>query len=251
MARWSSHRGSSWCWLLYASLAANVLALAVGVWAVHRLGGWRYLMYRFQTRGIAAIYAHRKSQFEMLPVDTAQIVMWGNSLTRQGEWAELLGRPDVRNRGIEGDHIAGLLERMDEVVALQPKWLFVMIGINDLLFHEPGFVIRQYEVLLQQLKQKLAQTQVVVQSLLPVNNEVRPLGIRNEDIQTINEELKALAARYGSRYLDLYPLFADEQGRLDARFTLDGIHLNGPAYRLWAEAVKEVLRSSSSSPPLE
>ncbi len=242
----SKHRGLAWRWLLFASLAANALALAAGLWAVHRLGGWRYLMYRFQTRGLAADYAHRKSQLDMLSADTAKIVMWGNSLTRQGEWSELLDHPQVRNRGIEGDHIAGLIARMDQVVALQPEWLFVMIGINDLLFHAPPFVLDQYDTLLQHLEEKLPRTQVVVQSLLPVNNAVRPLGIRNEDIRAVNEGLKALAVRYGCRYLDLHALFTDGQGRLDARFTLDGIHLNGPAYRLWAEAVKELLHARAS-----
>ncbi len=240
--------GSSWCKAILAgSLLLNVLAMAVGLWAVHRLGGWRYLMYRFQTRGTGAEYAHRKSQLDMLPADSATIVMLGNSLTRQGEWSELLQNPQVRNRGINGDHIGGVLNRLDEVVALQPEWLFLMIGINDLLFHEPDFVIRQYEVLLQRLTAALPRTRIVVQSLLPVNNEVRPLGIRNEDIRVVNAALRELAPRYGCRFLDLHPLFSDAQGRLDARFTKDGIHLNGPAYRIWADAILELLKEDAAT----
>ncbi|RMD71078.1 MAG: hypothetical protein D6818_08260, partial [Bacteroidetes bacterium] len=199
--------------LLVVSLLCNLLALAVGLWAVHRLGGWRYLLYRFQTRGVGAEYAHRKSQLDMLPADSATIVMLGNSLTRQGEWAELLQNPKVRNRGINGDHIGGVLDRLDEVVEQQPEWLFLMIGINDLLFHEPDFVIKQYEVLLQRLTEALPHTRIVVQSLLPVNNEVRPLGISNEDIRTVNAALRELAPRYGCRFLDLYPRFVDRDGR--------------------------------------
>lgn len=239
-----------WCKAILAgSLLLNVLAMAAGLWAVHRLGGWRYLMYRFQTRGVGAEYAHRKSQLDMLTADGATIVMLGNSLTRQGEWVELLQNARVRNRGINGDHIGGVLDRLDEVVELQPEWLFLMIGINDLLFHEPEFVIRQYEVLLQRLTGTLPHTRIVVQSLLPVNNEVRPLGIRNEDIRTVNAALKELTPRYGCRFLDLHPLFTDAQGRLDARFTEDGIHLNGPAYRIWADAVQRVLSEDTSMPP--
>ncbi len=233
-------------WVLVVSLLANGLALGVGLWSVQRLGGWKYLWYRFRTQGIGASYVHRKSQLDMLPTKRADIVMWGNSLTRQGEWQEWLPEFVVCNRGIEGDHVAGLMARMDQVVALQPRWVLLMIGVNDLLFHEPDFVLSQYELLLQKLVAALPQSHIIVQSLLPVNNEVRPLGISNEDIDRVNEGLVRLSARYGLRYLDLHALLCDAQGRLDARFTRDGIHINGAAYRIWVQAIRAELQTSHS-----
>ena len=46
------------------------------------------------------LWGQRATIFEALPVDTNDIVMLGNSLTHGCEWHELLGMPNVLNRGI-------------------------------------------------------------------------------------------------------------------------------------------------------
>lgn len=54
------------------------------------------------------LYYQRASLFEALGVDSTNIVFLGNSLTHGCEWHELLGMPNVVNRGINGDIIEGL-----------------------------------------------------------------------------------------------------------------------------------------------
>lgn len=56
----------------------------------------------------SAYYYQRVSLFEMLPVSPGDIVFLGNSITDGCEWNELLGRTDVRNRGISGDTSMGV-----------------------------------------------------------------------------------------------------------------------------------------------
>lgn len=75
-----------------------------------------------------------------------RIVCFGDSLTEGtygGSYFEALRhlRPDLDlvNRGVGGDTILNLLERLDEdVLALQPDGVFVMIGGNDAIsFSQP------------------------------------------------------------------------------------------------------------------
>ena len=41
-------------------------------------------------------------------------------------------------------------------------------------------------------------------------------------------------------YVDLHPLFLDARGRLDARYTGDGLHLNALGYQRWVEHLKKI-----------
>ena len=77
------------------------------------------------------LYYQRASLFEALGVDSTNIVFLGNSLTHGCEWHELLGMPNVVNRGINGDIIEGIRERIAPVVDGHPAKIFLMVGAND------------------------------------------------------------------------------------------------------------------------
>ena len=57
-------------------------------------------------------YVRRATHFDDLPVYRRDIIMLGNSLTDGAEWNELFNNPHVKNRGIIGDIVQGLYERM-------------------------------------------------------------------------------------------------------------------------------------------
>jgi GDSL-like Lipase/Acylhydrolase family len=61
------------------------------------------------------------------------VVMLGDSITAQGEWAKLFPEEKILNLGLSGDTSAGLLNRLDDVVGRKPRVVFLMIGINDFL----------------------------------------------------------------------------------------------------------------------
>ncbi|MBP7985118.1 MAG: serine acetyltransferase, partial [Bacteroidaceae bacterium] len=66
-------------------------------------------------------------------VDSTDIVMLGNSLTEYaGNWSKLLGIKDVINRGIAGDDVDGIYNRLNQILSGHPKAIFLMIGIDDL-----------------------------------------------------------------------------------------------------------------------
>ena len=77
------------------------------------------------------LWGQRATIFEALPVDTNDIVMLGISLTHGCEWHELLGMPNVLNRGIIGDVIEGIRLRVDPILNGHPKKIFLLAGVND------------------------------------------------------------------------------------------------------------------------
>ena len=79
-------------------------------------------------------YFSKRSQQESLPVRPHHTVMLGNSLTERGAWAEYFPEAHVINRGIGGDCVAGMAARLDSIVAGRPRAIFLMAGVNDLIF---------------------------------------------------------------------------------------------------------------------
>jgi lysophospholipase L1-like esterase len=227
--------------LTYFSLAINILLIAGLFFALHKYGGWRNLWAKINSRGIEKTYIHRKNLFEMLPPNDGCIVMLGNSITAGGEWPELLDNPNVINRGIPGDHCDGMRERLEEVLRHRPIKMFLMAGVNDLAFHTPDKVWAKYERLVNEILTKSPSTNLYLQSVLPVNNIVCPTPVDNEDVDALNEKIKAFSQSKNLNFLDVNSLLKDLDGNLDAAYTLDGIHINGAAYLKWAAEIRPFL----------
>jgi lysophospholipase L1-like esterase len=229
-------------YLLGFSLTLNLLGILLAGYTVYRLGGWNFFRYRLAQRGVAAEYEHRKSLYEIMDSDTASIVFLGNSLTAQCDWAELLNINVVKKRGIPGDRINGVIDRLEDIIRLHPRQLFLMIGINDLLLDEPSSVVVKYEKLIDRLQNEIPDCQLYLNSVLPVNNEVRNTFINNEEVQVVNEAIQKLAEERALPFIDLRPLLCDSSGQLKVEFTEDGVHLKGPAYKLWASELEPYLQ---------
>ena len=223
------------------SVLLNLILLGVLWFLIHSLGGFQYVWFKAKNRGITGQYQHRMDLFQQLPIQPGDIVFLGNSIIEQCEWAELLKNARVKNRGIAGDGTGGVLERLEEITRGRPAQIFLCIGINDLISHPPDRVIRNYEKIVRNILKQTPDTELVLQSILPVNNQVKNLGISNHDVTHINQAIKQLAADHHLHYVDINRLLSDENGRLKTTFTSDGIHINGEAYILWKKAIQHLV----------
>ncbi len=206
---------------------------------VNSLGGFKYLIFKMQNRGVTGVYEHRTTIFEGLADTPSEIIFLGDSISEACEWAELFENKNVKNRGIAGDLTEGVLLRLPEVLSSKPDKIFLMIGVNDLISNDPAHVLKNYRKIIEKIQSESPQTNLFVQSLLPVNNDLRKTMIKNEDILQINQELKVMAQNFKVKYIDLYSELKDDTGKLDAKYTVDGIHLNGPAYLKWKSVIQE------------
>lgn len=190
-------------------------------------------------------YQQRMAYFEQSPTIKGAIVFLGNSITERAEWQELLAdsRYLVLNRGIGGDNSFGILARIDEVLRGRPRAIFLMDGINDQFRKLPQEVsVNNYKRIIKRIKKISPKTLIYLQSALPINEgltkEPYTKG-RNVLVPILNEKLRQLAADENIPFVDLCPLFQDNEGKLNAIYSADGVHLIPSAYIKWVQLLKE------------
>ncbi len=237
--------------LLFISLIINTLFLVIAAIFIQRKGGLSYLLTKiFKTlnsdkfsssNDYNPTYLHKTSQFEKLPKSEPGIILLGDSLTDEGEWAELLENPNIKKRGISGDTTNRILNRLNEIVDSKPKKIFLMVGINDLVNDGKSVeqILEVYKNILTDLRNKIPNTEVFVQSVLPVNNKVTRYWQNNNHVLKLNSYLRDLAKEFTYQYIDVFSHLLDSQNQLDAQYTLDGLHLNGQGYLVWKEVIKK------------
>lgn len=186
-------------------------------------------------------YYQRSSLFSLLPVKQTDIVFLGDSQTNGCEWSELLGNPDVKNRGISSDVIQGFADRVDPIIAGKPRKIFILGGVNDVSHNlTADSIAAAMESLIVRIKEGSPSTRVYLQSLLPINNDFgRYKGIVGKErvIVEANKLLREMACRQGVTWIDLYSRMADADGKLRKELTNDGLHLLGEGYLVWRDAV--------------
>ncbi|MGC1248336.1 MAG: GDSL-type esterase/lipase family protein [Spirulinaceae cyanobacterium] len=150
------------------------------------------------------------------------------------------------NQGISGEGSAGLLRRLKLIDKTNPQGIFIMIGINDLIRGVEGeTVVANVELIVEYLRRNHPESTIILQSILPHSGSQstwegreRLLELPNRDIRDINRRLEKIAEQEEIIYLDLYSLFADDQGNLNTELTTDGLHLNPKGYELWRIALQ-------------
>jgi lysophospholipase L1-like esterase len=186
-------------------------------------------------------YKNLKAHFELSRAKKADIVFLGNSITQGGNWSELLGRERVVNRGIGGDNIPGMLDRLHQVYRLKPKICFIMAGINDLYTDAPvEEVFLRYMQLIDSLR--IYKIIPVIQSTLHVNPKWKRAAEKNAEVAKLNEMIERYAGDISVPYINLNALLSNN-GVLQDRYTSDGIHLTAQAYGVWRDALEPLLRS--------
>ncbi|MBD8004268.1 GDSL-type esterase/lipase family protein [Bacillus norwichensis] len=183
-------------------------------------------------------YYERTTLFNELPIPPGSIVFLGDSLTFRTEWSELFPGKNVINRGIGSDTTEGVLDRLDSVITAQPKQIFLLIGVNDLKNRSVSATFKSYSVIIDRIQTGSPNTEIFIQSLLPVNNSRYGNILTNDKIKKMNMKLRSLANSSGVHFIDLYSTFAKDD-QLPEEYTVDGIHLTGKGYILWRESIKE------------
>lgn len=150
----------------------------------------------------------------------------------------------VSNRGISGDRVYDLEERLDrDVLAIGPQLVSILIGINDTWQrygqHQrtspaPEFST-SYRRILERIRNS-GEVEIVICEpfLLPVPEDRRAW---REDLDPRIQAVRDLAAEFGIRYLPLDGLFAQASARRPAEFWLpDGVHPSAAGHGLIAKA---------------
>jgi lysophospholipase L1-like esterase len=190
---------------------------------------------------LSSYYIHKVSQFKLMPNTAGEIFFLGDSITDIAEWAELFGNKNIKNRGISTDNTFGVLARLDEVVESKPTKIFLMIGINDMAKRTPdNIIVQNIQRIEQYIHAHSPKTALIIQSILPTNNEFPEFaGYQNKDehIKWVNKQLAIYCDVKKIAFVNLHPLFLDADNKLSKQYTSDGLHLNGQGYLLWKQVL--------------
>jgi lysophospholipase L1-like esterase len=177
---------------------------------------------------------------ELETTPKGKIVFLGNSITEGFDLKSAFPVSNPVNRGINSDHLDGVLQRLDtSVVLLQPSQLYILLGINDIGRGDPdSLIISRYRTMLQKLTGSLSSVKIYLTSILPVSEKWS--NCPKEKIMRINREISQLSQEFQCSWLDIRKSFADENGYLNQNLSHDGLHLNQTGYDIWINKLKKL-----------
>jgi lysophospholipase L1-like esterase len=190
------------------------------------------------------LWAERRAAWtQRVQQDQRAVVFLGDSIT-QG-WGDNMGNSfpgmKVANRGISGDTTRGVLIRLKEdVIALNPAAVVLLIGTNDLEEGaDPEVIDSNLKLILAELKHHDPKMPVVLCQVFPSSEtKKRPA----EKIRRINQ-LYATTVRGDAQVtlIETWALFAGEHGDAKLEEFPDLLHPNQAGYAKWSAALRPIL----------
>ena len=182
--------------------------------------------------------------------DQGAVVFLGDSITQgaTGAFNPLFLGLKVANRGISGDTTRGVLIRLQEdVIALNPRGVVLLIGTNDLEESAaPEIIAANLKLILAALKAHNPAMPVVLCNVFPSSEtKKRPAS----QIKKINQlYFAAIKDQPQVTVLDTWSLFADEKGDAKPDEFPDLLHPNAVGYVKWATALRPVMETVGLAP---
>jgi len=192
-----------------------------------------------------------------------RVVFMGDSITEgwgQSGEAGLPDRPEFFpgkpyvNRGISGQTTPQMLVRFrQDVVALKPKAVVILAGINDIAENTGKTTPEAIEDNFASMSEiaKANGIRVILCSILPSSAFPWHPGLEPApQVKALNAWLKDYALKHSLTYVDYYTPMANAEGGLKSELGHDGVHPNNAGYEIMAplaesgiaEALKKPLR---------
>ncbi|SFG10862.1 GDSL-type esterase/lipase family protein [Sporolactobacillus nakayamae] len=231
--------------LLVLSILINLLCLSLGSVIIIKKGGISYIEQKIKPNIYNGTPFHEisKSAFSILPVSSSSIVFAGDSITNFCNWNELFKDNTIINRGIQGETTKFMLDDMDNITRGKPDKIFLMIGINDLASgRSVSDTFTNYKKIINEIENRSPDTAIFIESVLPINTNLKHTKATNEEIVQFNQKISILAKEKKHHYIDLYTKFKNDDGQLSKNFTIDGVHLNGKGYLHWKKYINTYVR---------
>lgn len=229
-------------WWLY--LFCTVLAFGIGICCgigFEKLGQYLYFKRVPSDGGKIFIKANNELIEKNIDVDT---VFLGDSITIGYDLDKYFPNKNYINRGISGDITIGVLERLESnVLVIKPRRIVILIGTNDIGMKYPeDIIIDNYKKILNNIKSALPQTEIFVQQIYRVNEDIMTdTNRKNKVINSVNSKIKALCAELGATCINPNKVLVAENEMLCPSFTGDGLHLNKHGYVQLTKFLKDTI----------
>ena len=196
--------------------------------------------------GLGGANGMRATYASMLPIAADDILVFGDEMVKCGEWQELLGSPNVKNRGTGwgyGGSIDVTSKMVDATYAntgvdkADAKAIYLYTGTADANGTTDLATIKtNYKALVDKLVEKAPTSKIYLMGLCPTTN-----ASNNTDrISVLNDYIKTLANDSQIRYIDLYTAL-QSGGTTNSRYFYPDNYLGGKGYVKVAQLMKEAL----------
>ncbi|HEX8310928.1 MAG TPA: GDSL-type esterase/lipase family protein, partial [Chthoniobacteraceae bacterium] len=132
------------------------------------------------------------------------------------------------------------LRLADDVIALKPKAVNLLIGTNDLaLGASPEVVAENIRAIVAELHRANPEMPVIVNKIMPRGAEPGKFPGHIQKVNALLEE--AFAADRKVTICDTWGIFADEQGASKKEEFPDMLHPNAAGYAKWKATLQPIL----------
>jgi lysophospholipase L1-like esterase len=215
-----------------------LLHLCTAIYVIYKLIFSFYLPYKNQVKtpkysAVQGYWLNRNEYLESLTIDSNSVIFMGDSHIQLCNLNEHFHDVNISNRGIIGDNVNGLKNRIVNVLESSPKKLIIEIGINDII---DGYRIKdiqhQFSVLFDSIKRNVTSTQVYFISIIPSDRTIlnRESSALKEVIR-MNKWLEKSCIKNGFHFIDVSPEFLSEEGINASLYHSDRLHLNSLGYQ--------------------
>lgn len=183
-----------------------------------------------------AALSHYRNANAALAGTATRVVFIGDSITEM--WA--VAQPDLFNDGVVNRGVSGqtspqvLLRFMADVVALRPRVVHLMCGVNDVAGNTGPTTAEDYKNNMRAMLDlaQIHQLTVVLGGLTPVGDMPWAPRILNarERVAELNGWLAALADERDLIFVDYFRALALEGRTMPPEFTRDGVHPGRAGY---------------------
>lgn len=201
-------------------------------------------------------YVNKKEEINVIKkekITNPNVLMLGDSITEIYDLNEFYGEDKlIVNSGISGNRINDILNNMkSRVYAYNPSKIFLLIGINDILWDNANedYIYDKTIELVDHIHEKLPNTKIYIESIYPYNDELKnhldgapdSEGVSNT-ITNVNSRLKEYTLKYDyTKYINLYDSLKDENNEFDLKYTDDGLHPNEEGYKVITDILKKYM----------
>ena len=194
--------------------------------------------------GMRATYA------SVMPVSSEDVLFFGDEMVKCGEWQELLGSTNVKNRGNwwgYGGNIAETGKLIDAnyakvagVTKEDAKAIFLYTGTQDANGNTDIETVKSsYKALVEKIKTNSPTSKLYLMSLCPVTNATT----NTNRVSVLNAYMKSIAdesADDNVKYVDIYTSLV-ANGVANSKYFYPANYLGGLGYVKVAQIMKEAL----------
>ena len=200
------------------------------------------------THGMRATY------FSMMPISNDDILVFGDEFIKNGEWQELLGNRNVKNRGTGwgyGGDIATTSNIVDATYASiegvtkeNAKAIFIYTGTGDCNGTTDIETVKSnYKALVDKIVVKSPASKIYLMALCPTDNA----NNTTTRIAVLNNYMNAIANENANiKYVDTYTPFLNGNVA-NKKYFYPSNYLGGLGYVVMANAMKDALKTDFST----